>query len=410
MRLERFKTIQGTALGLAASLFAISAVSAQTRIVLPQGSVIVVRTTNPIESSTARVGQTFETVVDQTLGIDNYTVIPAGSRIQGRVAFAQPATRQQSGVIEVDFNQLTLTDGTSFPIQGRLTSLDSVERRQIESSADQRVVLVGGRGGIGAAIAGAGSQSSSTSGLLGALGALLSEGRNVSVPAGTPLAVQLEQRVVLRGRGIARAPDAFTIYTAADRIAAAQRTLAQRNYYRGAIDGTLNDATRRALFEFQLEQGIVATGNLDGRTADALGVSSATTGGVGSGSVISGNVLSAADASIVRRAAQASAARVRQELLVSTMGRLDQRRAYTEADLDLWFALSAFADNAVLYEQLVRASGRTEGAAVASRSLVNSARRVDEAMQRARPSQQTRNAWNAIRSQLRAIDSSFYTQ
>ena len=174
------------------ALLTATTASAQNRVVLPQGSVIIVRTAAAIQSSSARVGQTFETVVDDTVGIDAYTVIPQGSRIRGIVSFVQAANRQQSGVIEVDFDRLILTDGTTYTINGKLTSVDSAERRQIESSANQRVVLVGGRGGIGAAIAGAGSASSSSNNILSALGSLLSEGRDVSVPAGTPLAVQLE--------------------------------------------------------------------------------------------------------------------------------------------------------------------------------------------------------------------------
>ena len=82
---------------------------------------------------------------------------------------------------------------------------------------------------------------------LSALGNLFSEGRDVRVPAGTPMAVQLEQGLVLVGRGTARAPDAFTIYTAADRVRAAQQALAQQNYYRGPINGQLDDATQRAI-------------------------------------------------------------------------------------------------------------------------------------------------------------------
>ncbi|HEU4556454.1 MAG TPA: hypothetical protein VFS20_01350, partial [Longimicrobium sp.] len=58
---------------------------AQQRVVLPAGSVILVRTTTPLESNNVRVGQTFETSVAETVNADEYTVIPAGSRIRGVV-------------------------------------------------------------------------------------------------------------------------------------------------------------------------------------------------------------------------------------------------------------------------------------------------------------------------------------
>jgi peptidoglycan hydrolase-like protein with peptidoglycan-binding domain len=383
------------------TLLAASGLAAQTRLVLPEGSVIIVRTSTPLESATAKVGQAFETVVADTVLVDNYTAIPGGSRIRGVVTFVQPADRQRSGVIEVNFDRLTLPDGRTYPLSAKLTSTDAAERRQIESDPNARVVLVGGRGGVGASIAGANSEKSPASGILAALGTLLSQARDVQVPAGTPLAVQLEQALVLTRRGIARAPDAFTIYTAADRIRAAQQALAQQNYYRGAINGQLDDPTRRALFEFQIDKGITATGNLDWRTAQALGLST-------SGGAANAATLSPEQASLLRRNAQALVGRQRQDMAISTANRLDARRGYAEADVELWFALSAFADNASLYEQLVRASsGNVEGSGSAGKALVAAARRVDAALPRARTSAEMQNGWSSIRAQLTGLDPTY---
>lgn len=381
---------------IALALVAASAASAQSRIVLPAGSVIIVRTTAPLQSASARAGQTFETTVEESVGIDEYTVIPAGSRIRGGVTVATPATRQQSGVIEVVFDRLTLPDGSTFPIAGRLTSLDSIERRQIESDPNARVVLVGGRGGIGGAIAGAGS-GKTTNNILAALGGMLSEGRDVSVPTGTPLAVQLESAVTLRSGGRLRGNEASTIYTAAERIRAAQQALVGLRYYRGPVNGQLDDATRRALFEFQVDRGLRGTGNLDGRTARALGIDLA-------GGVSGGAVLSASQASAVRRDAQTLVSRQRAQLAASAVGNLNPARTYSQADLELWFALSAFADNASIYEQIVTNGGNRNAAVLAGRSLAAAARRVDTALQNARASAQVQSSWTAIRRQITTID------
>jgi len=382
---------------LALSTLAVTAASAQTRLTLPAGTVIIVRTAAALQSNRVQTGQIFETTVVDAIGLDNYTVVPSGSRVRGTITFAQPANRQQSGVIEVDFNRLILSDGSSYPIVGRLTSTDAAERRQIDSDPNARVVLVGGRGGIGAAIAGAGSTNSPASGILSALGSLLSQAQDVSVPAGTQLAVQLDQDVSLRSGRRLGANDQSSIYTAADRISAAQQALAQLNYYRGSINGQLDDATQRALFEFQVDKGIRATGNLDGRTAQALGLSVSTVGGV-DGSY--NNALSAADVSTLRRDAQTLVAQ--QKLSVSNGG--FSRRVSSQADVELWFALSAFADNASLYEQLVRSNA---GASSAGTALVNAARRVDNTLQNARTSGTIQNSWNSIRSRLAVLDPTY---
>ena len=377
-------------------LIAAPQLSAQTRVVVPEGTVIIVRTATALESSTARRGQTFETVVVDTIRVDNFTVIPAGSRIRGVVVAAQAATRQQSGAIDVRFDRLTLPSGSSIAFSGRLTSTDAAERRQIESDPNARVVLVGGRTGVGAAIAGAGGEGAS--GILGALGGLLSSGADVRLPAGTPLAVQLESGLVLTRTGSARAPDAFTIYTSPEMIRAAQQALARQNYYRGPITGQFDAATHNALFEYQVDRGIIATGNLDGRTAQALGLSTTAT---------AVPILSPAEASLVSRGASALVLRQRQDLSISAGGRLDTRRLYSEGDVELLFALSAFSDNAALYDQLVRVSGNVEGVVLAGKSLIASARRVDTALQSARKTSQVQNAWESIRAQLAELDPTY---
>ena len=399
MHLIPFQKFRTTALSVALVFAAASAASAQSRVVLPAGSVIIVRTTAPLQSATAKSGQTFETNVEGSVGVDEFTVIPAGSKIRGVIQLATPATRQQSGVIEVVFDRLMLPNGSTFAIQGKLTSTDSAERRQIESDPNARVVLVGERGGIGGAIAGAGSGKSANN-IFAALGGLLSEGRDVNVAAGTAMAVELQNAVTLRGGGRLRGVEGSTIYTAAERVRAAQQALAQQNYYRGPVTGQLDDATRTALFQYQVDHGLSATGNLDGRTAQALGLNM----GVGVGAGLSGSMLSVDEASAMRRDAQSLVARLRSELTASGVGRLDPSRAYAQTDLDLWFALSAFADNASIYEQIVTNGGNRDAAVLAGRALASAARRVDSAMQSARTSAQLQNAWANTRRQLVTID------
>ena len=392
------------ALGAAIAVCAASTASAQSR-VLPAGTVIIVRTNTALQSSTAKTGQTFDTDVEESIGVDEYTVIPSGSKVRGVITMATASNRKQSGVIDVVFDRLTLPNGTSYAIRGKLTSTDSAERRQIASDPNGHVVLVGGRGGVGAAIAAAGS-SQNTNNIFTALGNLLSEGRDVNVPAGTQLAVELESAVTLRGRGRLSGMEESTIYTASERVTAAQRALSQQGYYRGSFNGQLDDATRNALFQFQVDKGLNGTGNLDGRTARALGLDLG--GGVSNGTTgvstsLSGTVFSPSQAAALRRDAQTLVSRARNELSVTGLGRLNQTRAYSQGDLDLWFAISAFADNAAIYEQIVNNGGNSDAAVLAGRALTNSARRVDETLQTTRPSYQFQNAWANIRRQMTTL-------
>jgi peptidoglycan hydrolase-like protein with peptidoglycan-binding domain len=393
--------------GAAIAVMATSTVAVAQSRVLPAGTVIFVRTTEPLQSSAAKTGQTFDTNVEESIGVDEYTVIPSGSKLRGLVTMVTPANRQQSGVIDIVFDRLILPNGSSYAIRGKLTSTDSAERRQINNDPNGHVVLVGGRGGIGAAIASAGSSQNSNN-IFAALGNLLSEGRDVNVPSGTQLAVELENAVTLRGGSRMTGVAASSIYTAADRVSAAQRALAQQGYFRGSINGQMDDATRNALFQFQVDRGLNATGNLDGRTARALGINLAGAGGVGAvGGTMSGAVLTTAQAAAVRRDAQNFVARVRNELSLSTngIGRLNSSRSYSQGDVDLWFAASAFADNAGIYEQIVNGGANSDAAVLAGRSLADAARRVDAAVQSARPSTTLQNAWYNLRQQITTLSS-----
>lgn len=385
-----------TVLAVASALLAPRAMSAQQRVLLPEGTVLTVTTDQRLNSASLTQGAAFTTTVEDSINVEGYTVIPAGSRIAGVVTIVRRASRNESGVLGVEFDELRIAGGGTVAIEGKLTSTDPAERRQIDARGDAQVVLVGGRQGVGGVIGaiGAGQESDPVSGILGAIGAMLSEGADVELPAGTPVAVQLERAVVLTAVGApARRPDAFTIYTAAETIRAAQEALRSRGYYRGPIDGNLTDATQRALLAFQIDNRVLATGNLDGRTAELLGLD------VGLAVALTPN-----EASYLRGLAEDLVARWRTSIGVTAGGRMDSRRLYEEREVGLWFAFSAFADAAALYEQVVRTSGNVPGLAAAGAALVDSARNVDEAMVGMRIPARTQRSWDAVRQEMQILD------
>jgi peptidoglycan hydrolase-like protein with peptidoglycan-binding domain len=384
------------AITAAAALFAPRPMQGQQRVLLPEGTVLTVTTDQRLNSASMAQGATFTTTVEDSVNVEGYTVIPAGSRIAGTVTLVRPATRNDSGVLGVEFDELRIAGGRAVAIEGKLTSTDPAERRQIDARGDSQVVLVGGRQGVGGVIGaiGAGRESDPVSGILGAIGAMLSEGSDVELPAGTPVAVQLERPVVLTAVGApARRPDAFTIYTAGETIRAAQEALRSRGYYRGPIDGNLTDATQRALLAFQIDNRVLATGNLDGRTAELLGLD------VGLAVALTPN-----EASYLRGLAEDLVGRWRTSIAVTAAGRMDGGRLYEDDEVRLWFALSAFADAAGLYEQIVRTSGNVPGLSAAGAALVDSARTVDESMVGVQVPPRIRRSWDAVREEMQILD------
>jgi peptidoglycan hydrolase-like protein with peptidoglycan-binding domain len=390
-----------TTLGVAglAALATGAPLTAQQRVLVPEGTVLTVRTDTPLNSETARVGQPFSTTVTEGLGVEGLMVIPTGSSVDGRITLARRATSRESGLIGVEFNRLVLPDGRAVSIFGKLTSTDPTERRQIDQQADSRVVFVGGRRGFGATIGaiGAGSANDPVGGFLGALGSILSEGADVSVPANTVIAVQLESPVTLTGsRTIGDAIG--SILTSTNAIRQAQQALRARNYYRGPVDGRLSNDTRRALFDFQIDNELYATGNLDAETAASLGIDA---GGGTAGGLTTGQITE------LRRNAQQMTAAWRESLSITPSGRLDPRRNYTGAELELYFALAALESNLSLYDQMVRASGNVQGIGAASASILGTARRVDQAMGAMRPPTRIVTMWRSMETMLNNLDARY---
>src|SRR5688572_8005184 len=106
---------------VAMALLLASVPASAQRPVLPAGTVITVKTTVPLQSATMTQGQTFEAVIDEDVVVDQMALIPSGSRVRGVVALVTKATRQESGVLDIVFDRLTLVDGSAFAIQGKLT-------------------------------------------------------------------------------------------------------------------------------------------------------------------------------------------------------------------------------------------------------------------------------------------------
>ena len=97
--------------------------------------------------------------------------------------------------------------------------------------------------------------------------------------------------------------------------------------------------------------------------------------------------------------------RIRSELNVNSAGALAPNRTYSQGEVELWFALSAFADNASNYEEITRAARNGEATVFAGRALVAAARRVDAAMQNARVSSTSQSAWSTLRRTLGPLES-----
>ena len=170
------------------------------------------RMNSTINSKTARVGDTFTANVTEPVYSNNgVLVIPAGSKVTGRVDAAVPARKGgKPGTIDVSFTHLRLPNGTTRRINGSLTDLHAEDARSnAEGTASgdrmkhRKIIFIGGGGAGGAVLGGAvgGGKGALIGGLIGAgagyLGEKFTKGEDAEVRSGTEFGVILNQPISL---------------------------------------------------------------------------------------------------------------------------------------------------------------------------------------------------------------------
>jgi hypothetical protein len=182
-------------IGLATAITA--AAQSATRITVPAGTRILVRTVDPVDSSKQKAGDRFSASLETNLQADDMVVAPRGTTVYGRLASASSAGRM-AGSSELT---LELTDiqinGNAYPL---LTSTYEVKGKGEGSKTAKKVI---GGAGLGALIGGlAGGGAGAGIGVLaGAAGgtalAATKKGEQLSIPSETLLEFRLAQPVAL---------------------------------------------------------------------------------------------------------------------------------------------------------------------------------------------------------------------
>jgi hypothetical protein len=401
---------------VAGALLATPGITAGQQVSIPEGTVIELNMDTSLSSASSRVNDTFKASVFRSVLLDGRIAVPEGSIVSGRVTTVQPAERSsQSGVIGVEFNQLSI-NGRAYPILGTLTSLRAEERKQIideesrvtgQSSTKRNILFIGGGAGVGAAvgaIAGGGKGAgigALTGGGIGAIGVLLSRGSEAEVPVGSDVAMQLVRAVNVGSSAGPRqaTSNSRAVYTEVTMIRGAQTALRQRSYYDGAVNGRLDQATRRSIAHYQIDNNQMATGDLDQATVSSLGL--VRTGADSRSSSESSARLSASDIN-QKAASLLDTFETRLGVRVGDIG----SRQLSEQDMDLLLQVNAFARAAAWYEQSsLQAGGATPGTSFDTfgRILLRSATRVQQGMRTATQDRRFADAWASIQGNLDRI-------
>jgi len=165
---------------------------------LAAGTEMDLRLEQTVTSKTARVEDRVEASLVESVLWNGRTVIPAGTIVSGHVSEVEDAERvQKDGRLKLEFDSLTLGDGTRANIRGRVVSVEETHTgRSSKTNAGLGALLGGVVGGVLK-----GTKGVIVGAVIGAGGALVgTKGQNVELPEGTHLTLRLDEPVQIARR------------------------------------------------------------------------------------------------------------------------------------------------------------------------------------------------------------------
>jgi len=163
---------------------------------IPAGTELMLALDTTLSSETSQAGDTFTATVVEPIVIENRTVIPAGSTIQGRVTEASSAKRGAGkGSLALSFGALRLTSGYTTNIVGSFQEVS-------DSKKKRNAAIIGGSAAGGALlgrILGKDTQGAVigaiVGGGVGTAVVMSKEGSQAVLPQDTPFGIRLERAI-----------------------------------------------------------------------------------------------------------------------------------------------------------------------------------------------------------------------
>ncbi len=153
------------------------------QITVPEGTRLVIRTSDSIDSSQHSVGHRFRGQLEGALVVDGVTVAPRGTFVHGQIVSASQAGRAVgSSELSIEFTDIMINDQL-FPIAttGMQAETGGEGRRTVGRTA--RAAALGGLIG--------GSSGARTGARVGVGASILTSGSSVNIPRGTILETTL---------------------------------------------------------------------------------------------------------------------------------------------------------------------------------------------------------------------------
>lgn len=167
-------------------------------VVVPEGTVLTIRTGEPLGSKTTQTGATFTGSLAAPITVDGEMVIPQGAEVSGVVTEAKKAGRFKGGaVLSLALHSIT--------VKGHTYNIEAAEFSQQSTGKGKRTAgVIAGGTGVGAAIGGlAGGGKGAAIGALtgaaaGTVGAATTGKRDIELPVESALSFKLAKALTLK--------------------------------------------------------------------------------------------------------------------------------------------------------------------------------------------------------------------
>jgi outer membrane lipoprotein SlyB len=170
-----------------------------SELVLPAGTLVMVRTTDFLSSNRNKAGEDFTAILDQPLVAQGWVVARRGQTVIGLVEVAEKAGRgQRSSQLGVSLAELMVVDGSQVPVRTELiqSSVNGPSRRDAASG----IGAITGIGAVIGAIAGGGKGAAigaAVGAAAGSVAVLSTQGKPTELYPETLLTFRLQEPVTI---------------------------------------------------------------------------------------------------------------------------------------------------------------------------------------------------------------------
>ena len=174
------------------------------RVTVPQGTELHITLSTPIHSATSQVGDSLSGTTTAPVLVGDRVAIPTGSTVHGHVSGVSPASKgldisEKGGAFVLAFDKVTTPRGYSSSMSASISSF--------AKSAGKTAGIIGGSAAGGALlgkILGGSSKDAALGAVVGGgIGtgiAAGTKGKKLEIPAGTQLAIRLNQPLTIADR------------------------------------------------------------------------------------------------------------------------------------------------------------------------------------------------------------------